>query len=132
MPRRFLRLAQHAPTLAIQHLKHPLADLAVDKPAFVLELRVQDPEVLVQLAAGFGGFFVFFRDGAGFHERGQPGVLQEHGVGRAEFRDLVQTAGDEVAGRFAVAFGGEVGGFAVDDGLCWGCAVSERFYLAAF
>ena len=44
-------------------------------------------------------------------------MAEEHGVGGAQFGDLVEAAADEVAGWFAVAGGGEVRGFAVDDGL---------------
>lgn len=44
-------------------------------------------------------------------------MLEQHGVGRAEFGDFVQAAADKVAGDVGVACGREVGGFAVDDGL---------------
>jgi len=51
-------------------------------------------------------------------QRRQPRVQQQHGVCGPELGDFVQTAGDEVAGRFGEGRRGEVGGFAFDDGLC--------------
>jgi len=49
-------------------------------------------------------------------------MADKHGVCGAELRDFMQAGADEVAGGVGVAFGWEVGGVAVDDGL----VVSER------
>lgn len=62
-------------------------------------------------------FFFFLADGGGLGESGEPWVLQEHGVGWAEFGDFVEAGADEVARYGGVAFGGEVGWVAVDDCL---------------
>lgn len=92
-------------------LLNPLSDLAV----VVLMGRLDGGggEVLATL----GGFFVFLGDDVGFEKGRQPGVLQEHGVGGAQFGDLVEAAGGEVVGGRGEFVLGEVWGVAVDDGL---------------
>lgn len=90
---------------------NPLSDLAV----VVLMGRLDGGggEVL----AALGGFFVFLGDDVGFEKGRQPGVLQEHGIGGAQFRDLVEAAGGEVVGGGGEFVLWEVWGVAVDNGL---------------
>lgn len=70
-----------------------------------------------KVLAALGGFFVFLGDDVGLEQGRQPGVLQEHGVGGAQFGDLVEAAGGEVVGGGGEFVLWEVWGVAVDDGL---------------
>lgn len=70
----------------------PFADLAVDEVALVLDgLRFEWWCLAISFCfrGSFCGFFVFLFDGFGFVEGREPGVLEEHGIGRSKFGDLV-------------------------------------------
>ena len=72
-----------------------------------------------KVLAALGGFLVFFGNNVWLEQGSQPGMLEEHGVCRAEIGDFVQAAGGEV-----MCGGGEgvfwkVWWLAVDDGLGW-------------
>lgn len=111
MQRRRLGLLNLALALPLQRADDPLRDIFV----MVLVRRVHRGGG--QILAALGGLLVFLGDGGGFEHGREPGVLQEHGVGGAEVGDFVEAAGGEVVGGGGEGFGGEVGWFAVDDGL---------------
>lgn len=82
MERRFRHIAQHALLLLVQRIKDPLADLLVSE-GLLLGYALGEFTVAV-----LGRFFVLFGDGVRFEERGEPRVLQQHGVCGAEVGDF--------------------------------------------
>lgn len=134
MEGRFGLLAKGAVLAAFQSLQDPVADLVVGGLGHAATGRGRSGGLQglgrrngrrgggVRICGGGGGgsrgrFFVDFGDGRGLVEGREPSVLQQHGVGGTQVGDLVQTASDKIARDFGVVCGGEVGGFAVDDGL---------------
>ena len=115
-------LAQLAQSLLLECTQDPETDLLVN-PGLAVVIAANDSVtdgavglVLLGLVR-FGLVLVFFGYGVDVAEWREPSVLQEHGIGRTQLGNLVEGAGDKVAGGFGELVGGKIWRRSVDNGL---------------